>query len=37
MSYYLDDIIQLEEDFDLNNILIETKITWKYFDLWHFM
>ena len=32
--YYFDDIIQ-SEDFDLDNILIDKKITLNYFDFWN--
>ena len=34
--YYFDDIIK-PEDFDLDNFLVDKKITWKYFDLWNFI
>ena len=35
-TFYFDDIIKIE-DFDFGNILIDEKITWKYFGFWHFL
>ena len=36
MCYYFDDIIKFEV-FGIDNISIDEKISWKYFDLQHFI